>query len=99
MTQAQAANAVSRPYAIEGVSMASNLVILKGIVRGRMIELERETGFPDGQAVLVGISQTPADVSDLAAETGEDPAAALEAEKALQTIYEMRHTGRSVREL
>lgn len=33
--------------------MAGNMVVLKGIVRGRMIELEHESGLRDGQAVNV----------------------------------------------
>jgi hypothetical protein len=33
--------------------MSSSSVILKGIVRGKTIELEREPGLPEGQAVTV----------------------------------------------
>lgn len=33
--------------------MASEPAVLKGVVRGRTVELEREAGLPDGQSVQV----------------------------------------------
>ncbi len=33
---------------------------LKGVIRGRVIELEREAGLPDGQEVTVTIESVPA---------------------------------------
>jgi hypothetical protein len=33
--------------------MSANTGIIKGVVRGRTIELEREPGLPDGQVVSV----------------------------------------------
>jgi hypothetical protein len=33
--------------------MSSNASVLKGVIHGRMIELENEPGLPDGQSVTV----------------------------------------------
>ena len=35
--------------------MANAQMVLKGIVRGKLIELEQEAGLPDGQAVTVTV--------------------------------------------
>ena len=35
------------------------MTTLKGVVRGRMIELDQPPGLPDGSAVLVSIQRTP----------------------------------------
>jgi hypothetical protein len=35
--------------------MASAQTLLKGIVRGKLIELEQESGLPDGQQVTVTV--------------------------------------------
>ena len=39
--------------------MASAPMVLKGIVHGKVIELEREAGLPDGQAVTVTVQPLP----------------------------------------
>jgi hypothetical protein len=59
--------------------------------------LEADPGLPDGQDVLVGISVPLAESEDQKAT--EELARELEAEEALATIYQMRHSGRSIREL
>ncbi len=79
--------------------MVGKLVILKGKVRGRSIELENETALPEGQPIIVGIMPTAADGGALTPEAQDQLAAELESEIALQTIHRMRHAGRSVREL
>jgi hypothetical protein len=35
--------------------------VLKGVVRGKTIELEEETGLPDGLEIVVGIRLKPGD--------------------------------------
>ncbi len=34
-------------------------VVFKGVVHGKIIELDREPGLPDGQAVTVTVQPTP----------------------------------------
>jgi hypothetical protein len=58
--------------------------VLKGIVRGKTVELEEAAGWPDGHRVVVIV----ADEDDIQA--GQD------ARDTLETIYRMRHMGRSV---
>jgi hypothetical protein len=36
-------------------------LVLKGVVRGKTIELEKETGLPEGQPIIVGIRLLPGD--------------------------------------
>ena len=74
--------------------MLEKLIIRKGILQGRTVVLESDIGLPDGAQVLVGIA-VPAHDSDSAK---DELAQELEANEALQTIYRMRHTGRSVRQ-
>jgi hypothetical protein len=35
--------------------MSSEQAVLKGVIHGRMIELEQEPGLPDGQCVAVSV--------------------------------------------
>lgn len=58
--------------------------ILKGIVHGMTIELEKESGFPDGKKVFVLLCSEEEDKND------------QEAAETLQTLYHMRHLGRSI---
>jgi len=43
--------------------MSHSQTILEGVVHGKMIELEREPGLPDGQKVTVSIQPSPLDRS------------------------------------
>jgi hypothetical protein len=40
--------------------MSETAAMLKGVVRGKTIELEQESGLPDGQDVLVRVEPVPA---------------------------------------
>lgn len=62
----------------------NKLVVLNGIVKGRTVELERETGLPDGQKVVLLLSTEESLDSD------------LHAEESLRAIYQMRHSARSI---
>jgi hypothetical protein len=54
-----------------------------------MIELEAETGLPEGQAVLVALGE-----SDKNGASEQELREELDAEQALQTIYRMRQVER-----
>jgi hypothetical protein len=45
--------------AVEDIPMFGETPTLKGIVRGKTIELEHANGLPDGQAVSVVVRATP----------------------------------------
>jgi hypothetical protein len=77
--------------------MVQRLVIRKGVIRGQNIVLENDTGLPENQEVLVGIGVVSIGEDETAAQ--EALAREIEADEALRTIYRMRHTGRSTREL
>jgi hypothetical protein len=77
--------------------MLKNVIIRKGTIQGQTVVLEADSGLPDGQTVLVGISVPAAEGEDQKA--SEELARELEAEEALTTIYRMRHSGRSILEL
>jgi hypothetical protein len=78
--------------------MLKNFVLRKGLIQGQTVLLEGDTGLPDGQEVLVGIGVPVAPVAGTES-AREELLQELEAEEALKTIYRMRHTGRSIREL
>ena len=40
---------------------STDYLVLKGIVRGKTIELEEATGLPDGLEIIVGIRLKPGD--------------------------------------
>jgi hypothetical protein len=67
--------------------MADPLVV-RGVIHGKTIELAEETSLPDGQQVTLHVIPEP--------QLEEAPEADAEAEQTLQTIYGMRHMGRSV---
>jgi hypothetical protein len=50
----------------------SDLPILKGIIHGRVIELDREPGLPDGQEVTVTVEAVPAQPPRITAEQRVD---------------------------
>jgi hypothetical protein len=62
----------------------ANSQVLRGIVHGKTIELEEETGRPNGQRVVVLVAGE------------EEVQDELHAAETLQAIYRMRHTERSI---
>jgi hypothetical protein len=59
-------------------------LVRKGVVHGKTIELEEETGLPDGKRVVIGLCSE------------EELEHERAAEETLRAIYRMRHTGRSI---
>jgi len=62
----------------------NKVLVFQGVVKGKTIELEKETGWPDGQRVVVYLASE------------EEIKNNRQAEDTLQAIYRMRHMGRSI---
>jgi hypothetical protein len=80
----QITTAIARATIGDSMKKRADSQVLKGIIHGRTIELEEETGRPDGQRVVVLVA---------AEEEVQDEVHAAET---LQAIYRMRHMGRSI---
>ena len=65
-----------------------NAILLTGVIRGTTITLDEPTSLPDGARVTLQLVGTPAVPRD----KGEEP------DQTLETIYRMRHTGRSIQQ-
>lgn len=72
--------------------MSSAPVVLKGVVRGKTIELEQEVGLPDGQAVNVSVrpaGQIPQGLLDSFGGWSDDPEGL---EEYIRQVYKDRET-------
>lgn len=68
--------------------------ILRGTVHGRLIELDREAGFPDGQAVSVSLRPSLPPGEGLRRSFGAWAEDSSELDQFLEQIRRARKTGR-----
>lgn len=74
--------------------MATAPVALKGVIRGNVIELERNAGFPDGEPVLVTVhvaKEVPQGLLDAFGGWGDDPEGV---DEFVRETYRARETDR-----
>jgi hypothetical protein len=79
--------------------MKPNIQVLRGFVRGRIIELTDPPGFAEGSEVFVAVAPINVGMTELQPDEADELAKEIESEQALETSHRMRHTERSVREL